>query len=317
MRAIKVLTATAALVFSMSAFGQLVFPDASQQSRAAVAFDRVIPVDADGSATQNGAALLSAIAGITDATETNQYLIELDLGTYDIGTSALNMKSYVHITGQGIGPVGAVIRGSGAVTINAADSADLNNLSILNSGNNSDVLRSVGAEHDLFGVAIRHLGTGGGSNACMSIESGALVTLTLCELSMDEGNTGGTNIGVSISGNFSTLEGWALGMGIGDPTGGSSIGVDVGAGTRCELFYSCIEPYDLNLDTGIQVASTGICEFLNLELFAGVALDNDGSVRAVSSLFNGSRVGSGTTDYYHCTDIDASAPITNSVASIP
>jgi hypothetical protein len=54
-----------------------------------------------GTATQNGTALLNAMAGITTASSTNPYLLKIEPGIYDIGTSSLQMKQYVDVEGSG------------------------------------------------------------------------------------------------------------------------------------------------------------------------------------------------------------------------
>jgi hypothetical protein len=56
---------------------------------------------AGDTASANGAALLAALAGITDATSTNKYLIKLGPGTFDLNTNSLTTKDYVDLEGSG------------------------------------------------------------------------------------------------------------------------------------------------------------------------------------------------------------------------
>jgi hypothetical protein len=51
--------------------------------------------------TDSGTELLEAMANITNASATNPWLIKLDAGVFDLGTSSLVMKPYVDIEGSG------------------------------------------------------------------------------------------------------------------------------------------------------------------------------------------------------------------------
>ncbi len=64
-------------------------------------YRRTVVVSPVGTEAQNGAALLAALAGITDASATNPYLIKIEPGVYDIGASSIVMKSHVDIMGSG------------------------------------------------------------------------------------------------------------------------------------------------------------------------------------------------------------------------
>jgi hypothetical protein len=70
--------------------------------RARSVLQRTTHVPADGTAVENGAALLAAMAAITDATAAAPAAIELDAGTYDLGVSGLIVKSFVTVSGKGI-----------------------------------------------------------------------------------------------------------------------------------------------------------------------------------------------------------------------
>jgi hypothetical protein len=91
-----------------------------------------------GNATASGTNLLNALAGITDATAAKPYVVRLDPGTYDVGSTALAMKPYVDI--EGSGQQSTIIRGwgnnSGFLTavVLGANSAELRNLEVLSVG---------------------------------------------------------------------------------------------------------------------------------------------------------------------------------------
>jgi len=64
---------------------------------------KTILVSPKSTETASGTALKNALSGITDAGETNPYLIIIEPGIYDIGkgTSGIQMKEYVDIQGSG------------------------------------------------------------------------------------------------------------------------------------------------------------------------------------------------------------------------
>jgi len=85
-----------------STSGGIKFPDGSVQATAAVSYVRTVVVSpVPGDETASGTALRNAIDGITDASETNPYLVKIEPGIYNIGTTNLQMKSHVDIEGSG------------------------------------------------------------------------------------------------------------------------------------------------------------------------------------------------------------------------
>lgn len=62
---------------------------------------KTVLVSPESTAALSGTALLNALSSITDASNSNPYLIMIEPGVYNIGTSSLQMKSYVDIQGSG------------------------------------------------------------------------------------------------------------------------------------------------------------------------------------------------------------------------
>ncbi|MEM6576336.1 MAG: hypothetical protein AAF736_18825 [Pseudomonadota bacterium] len=60
-----------------------------------------IHVSADGDEATNATRLLSLVAGITDATEDNTYLVRLDAGRFDLGSATLTLPDFVSLEGAG------------------------------------------------------------------------------------------------------------------------------------------------------------------------------------------------------------------------
>lgn len=71
----------------------------------------VIVSPTPGSATASGQTLLQALASISGASSTNRWLVKVEPGVYDVGTSYLQMKAWVDLEGSGIERT--VIQGTG------------------------------------------------------------------------------------------------------------------------------------------------------------------------------------------------------------
>jgi len=90
-------------------------------------YKRTILVSPVGTALQNGTALRNAFASIKDAASDKQDLLKIEPGSYDIGTTALAMKSWVDVEGSGnsrtliLGEVDA-----GALPLTAACTTEVN-----------------------------------------------------------------------------------------------------------------------------------------------------------------------------------------------
>ena len=62
---------------------------------------RTLTVKDAGDESANGAALITAMASISDATSENPWLIKLESATYDLGSNPLTLKPNVYIAGSG------------------------------------------------------------------------------------------------------------------------------------------------------------------------------------------------------------------------
>lgn len=112
----------------------------------------VVVIDADGTATENCTALRNAIAGITDASFTNGYLVRVGPGDFNCGGNSVVMKPFVDVEGSGQNVT--FIRGINNVDVSAlvtlAENSELRHATIQNNalGNNSSTfphaLRMVG-----------------------------------------------------------------------------------------------------------------------------------------------------------------------------
>ena len=115
-------------------------------SQASLAYSgalQTILVPATTNSSTNGSALLNTIAGITDATANKPYLVKLEPGKYNLGSSQLVMKAYVDIEGSGrnatrivgVPPTNSVV-GYPATVVGAANT-ELRELAITSNGSGS------------------------------------------------------------------------------------------------------------------------------------------------------------------------------------
>jgi hypothetical protein len=77
-----------------------------------------------------GTELLDAMADITNASATNPWLIKLDAGVYDLGTSSLTMKPYVDIEGSGEDVTKITAASCSFGTVNASNNAEVRFLTV-------------------------------------------------------------------------------------------------------------------------------------------------------------------------------------------
>jgi hypothetical protein len=95
---------------------------------------RIVLVSPQGTATASGTALLEALSRITDASATNPYLIFIEPGIYDVGSTPVQMKSYVAIQGSGVNQTKIIgsISGAGSGTVLGSENAELRLLTVEN-----------------------------------------------------------------------------------------------------------------------------------------------------------------------------------------
>jgi hypothetical protein len=122
--------------FSTVVLGFLLLLSLNGSAAAQIRTVLVSPVPGDPIAS--GTALRNALAGIASPSSTNRWLVKIEPGTYDIGTTSLQMQSWVDIEGSGIdattirGAVDAI--GLNAGTVNGASNTELRLLTITANG---------------------------------------------------------------------------------------------------------------------------------------------------------------------------------------
>jgi len=95
---------------------------------------KTVLVSPKSTETASGTALLNAMSGISDAGETNPYLIIIEPGVYNIGTNSLQMKSYVDIQGSGenVTTITGTVNGQYSGVLVGADNMEVRFITIKN-----------------------------------------------------------------------------------------------------------------------------------------------------------------------------------------
>ncbi len=95
-------------------------------------FARTVVVSPVGSATANGTALLNAMSGISGASTANPYLLLIEPGVYDLGTSTLDGKADVDIQGSGqdVTTIESEPTVPGGIAINQAANSEIRSLTL-------------------------------------------------------------------------------------------------------------------------------------------------------------------------------------------
>ena len=98
--------------------------------------DQYVLVRHEGTDRESGDALLTALAKITDASESNTYLLVIEPGVFDIGSNSLQMKQYVTVQGFGedLTTITGNIQGISSGVVEGSDNGELCNLKVINTG---------------------------------------------------------------------------------------------------------------------------------------------------------------------------------------
>ncbi len=124
--------------------GGVVFADGSRQTSAAISGRRIRVVGPVGTADENGAALLAALAGIPGADADNPWLLKVEPGTYDLGFDSLEMIPFVDIEGSGedLTRIRGRIEGNTSLhgVVRGASEAELRFLSVVHAGGAIDAI---------------------------------------------------------------------------------------------------------------------------------------------------------------------------------
>lgn len=98
-------------------------------------YTRTLIVSPDPDRFVSGRQLMQAVAGITDASATNPYLVKIEPGIYDLDAGSLSMRPYVDIegSGEGVTTITSAL-GTGSGTVIGANNSELRYLTVKNTG---------------------------------------------------------------------------------------------------------------------------------------------------------------------------------------
>lgn len=203
--------------------------DGREGSAFARAYERTVVVGPVGTPEQNGAALKNALAGITNASESNPYLLKIEPGVYDVGSqdTPLAMKPWVDIEGSGEGVTTLTASGdsnTGAVV--GADNAELRFLTVESVGDFFSIAVYNPSASSLRLTNVTAAATAPASGGSYAVENSGTLTLTQVTAT---GSGGGVNFGVFNSGSLTMTQTTIRAMG-NDSLGVDSEGVRTQAG---------------------------------------------------------------------------------------
>ena len=154
----------------------LPWPVANGARPAGDAYTHTLIVHPDPDIYKAGTALTSVIAGITDNSATNPYLVKIEPGIYHLGAGSLTMKPYVDVEGSGEG-VTTVTSGvsSGAGTVVGVDHSELRFLSVTNTGGGQQSVALFSETTSPRFTHVTALATGGAENYGIHMSNGSPV----------------------------------------------------------------------------------------------------------------------------------------------
>lgn len=208
-----------------------------QKLDGALAYVRTVvvsPVPGDDAAS--GQALLDAVAGISDNGAANPYVVKIEPGVYDIGSTQLSMKPFVDIEGSGQNATyivsshgGASVSFDAAAVVGAAD-AELRQLTIQNTASAVIAAGFFGASQRAR-VANVTITTTGGSDISFGILASSGSVLTVSDATVTANSAGGAAdaIGMSVAGstNITLVDCRITGKGPASSGTGTNIGLRV------------------------------------------------------------------------------------------
>ncbi len=269
---------------------------------------RTVLVRPESTGSASGTALLNALAGITDATATNPYLIIIEPGVYNIGTNSLVMKEYVDIEGSGEGVTkitGTIDIYSGGV-VEGADNTELRFLTVVHAGgggvSNARAIYGNGVSPKITNVTVevpggptvtRAIWNNGGSAVMTNVSVTATASGISCVgILNDDSAAVMTNVTASASGGTANTAIKNAGVGPGDisPTMTNVIASASGTGSDTTGVYNsnCASTMTNVIATasGGGVYTTGVRNFRSNTRMFNVTATGSGGTGTCYGLWN-------------------------------
>jgi hypothetical protein len=180
-----------------------------------VAYTRTTIIHPTDDAIANGAKLVAANAAVSDASETKPYLIVLEPGVYDLGSTQLTLKNFVDLQGSGLGR--SIVRNNSA-TASSAVFAVLSRISDLR----IDRVIPSGAPGPKKGLST--------SNQAVELENVEVFISAIGDTSVEALSSGGTTRVIDSRFQGQSLAGTAIGVIVNSGTTTFTGGTIAGAG---------------------------------------------------------------------------------------
>lgn len=178
-----------------------------------VAMTRTLTVSPNGTPTQNGTALLQAMAQITAANPSaaNPWLLKLEPGNYDLSGNSLTLAPFVDLEGSGAGiTVISSTVGTGfpltAGTVNLAANSEIRQVQVINTTNgfrNSALVVPANATNvrvSQVNAIMQYIGANPSSNESYALYNNSGAVTTIQNSRFQVSGAGSTNVGLRTDG---------------------------------------------------------------------------------------------------------------------
>ncbi|MEO6323501.1 MAG: hypothetical protein ABIT01_19150 [Thermoanaerobaculia bacterium] len=168
---------------------------------------RTVWVGPVGTAAQNGSALLTALAGISGNSSTNGWLLKIEPGIYDLGSTPLAMKPYIDVEGSGEGVTTVQMSSCPNGVVQGADNAELRLLTVQclggGTGINGIAIRATNVSTRITRVTALSSTPTSGIGTAISLTGAATPVLTDVKATTTSG--GSQTIGIGVSGGSTVV----------------------------------------------------------------------------------------------------------------
>ncbi|HEX2913436.1 MAG TPA: right-handed parallel beta-helix repeat-containing protein [Chloroflexia bacterium] len=177
-----------------------------------VSLSHTIIVSPDGTPTENGTALLTAMTTISNSnpSASNPWLLKLEPGSYDLGSQSLTLKSYVDLEGSGedTTTISSTVASGAfpptAATLMAASNSEIRNLKVTNTSNAAVLLPAQAINVKLTHLTTSATNSGSGDTFGLVAINGSTFTVKDSTLSGSAGSP--DNIGMLSYGGTGTVQ---------------------------------------------------------------------------------------------------------------
>ena len=276
---------TPSTILRISSNGQCA---ASENSLNLVSYANTIVVSGNSDPLTNGGRLLAAMTVISNAipTSNNPYLLKLEPGIYDLGTSYLTMLPYLDIEGSGQ-DVTKITRASvntaDKATVIGANNSELRLLTVENRGGPNyalGIFNGAGIDNSLKLTNLTVIVSNGSTNSTGIYNSpGSPLIQNVTVTSTN--SAGGASYGISNNGSNATMENVKISSSTITPTNSAAFGVYIVGNSAPQLRKSIITVTTTGTGTGWGIYNDGASTFvsdLNLKDITSGGGDSDAIV---------------------------------------